>query len=203
MGKWLLAGATALVLLLLLLWLQLGEDAAPVAVTPHPVAHADQAPSAPGKTVEVQQAKSDPVKEYQAELLAAEAKPGPRKLDVNSDEFHERFEEQVPRRLTREAAKCYEGRHGSLHRNQKLTLTFVTTIKKGVVTVHDVKVKEDTIQDAALNTCFMQQLARTSWKDDELPDYEVDDLLVMRPERGMRKYWSELESEVGPEGPKW
>jgi len=31
----------------------------------------------------------------------------------------------------------------------------------------------------------------------------VDDLLVMRPERGMRKYWSELESEVGPEGPKW
>jgi len=201
MGKWLVAGAAALVIILLLLWLQLGDEAAPVARSPQQVAPSAAA-SVPPKSGETQLAKADPVK-VGTELELDPPPAGPHKINPMSDEFNQRFEEQVPRRLTREAAKCYEGRHGSLHRNQKLTLMFKTKIRDGVVTVHDVKVKEDTIQDAALNTCFIQQLQRASWKDDELPDYEVDDLLVMRPERGMRKYWSELESEVGPEGPKW
>ena len=201
MGKWLVAGAAALVIILLLLWLQLGDEAAPVARSPQQVAPSAAA-SVPPKSSETQLAKADPVK-VGTELELDPPLAGPHKINPMSDEFNERFEEQVPRRLTREAAKCYEGRHGSLHRNQKLTLMFKTKIRDGVVTVHDVRVKEDTIQDAALNTCFIQQLQRASWKDDELPDYDVDDLLVMRPERGMRKYWSELESEVGPEGPKW
>jgi len=201
MGKWLVAGAAALVLILLLLWRQLGDEAAPVVRSPQAVAPSAAA-SVPPKSSQTQLAKADPVKQG-TELELDPPPAGPRKINPMSDEFNERFEEQVPRRLTREAAKCYEGRHGSLHRNQKLTLMFKTKIRDGVVTVHDVRVKEDTIQDAALNTCFIQQLQRASWKDDELPDYDVDDLLVMRPERGMRKYWSELESEVGPEGPKW
>src|SRR5215471_11572759 len=66
----------------------------------------------------------------------------PAKLDPRSDEFFNKFDDVVPNRLTRNAAKCYEGRHGQLHRNQKLSLRFKTKIVNGEVSVHDVTIKE-------------------------------------------------------------
>jgi hypothetical protein len=127
--------------------------------------------------------------------------PQPGKLDVRSDDFFYRFDEAVPKNLTRAAAKCYEGRHGTLHRNQKLSLTYKLKIVNGQVQVRDIKVKEDTINDPALTTCFIQQVASAGWKDDELPDWEQEDTLVLRPERGMKKFWQDNIDYVGGVAP--
>ena len=126
----------------------------------------------------------------------------PGKLDPRSDEFFYKFDEAVPKILTRNAASCYEGRHGSLHRNQKLSLRFKTKIVNGEVSVHDVTIKESTLNDSALETCFIQEVMRSSWKDNELPDWEQDDELVIRPERGMKKFWRDNADYVGAEAPR-
>jgi len=137
-----------------------------------------------------------------ADETPAEPEPKPGKLDPRSDEFFNKFDDVVPNRLTRNAAKCYEGRHGQLHRNQKLSLRFKTKIVNGEVTVHDVTIKESTIGDPALETCFIQSVQRSTWKDDELPDWEQDDELVIRPERGMKKFWQDNVDYVGAEAPR-
>jgi hypothetical protein len=187
MGKWLAAGALALLVLVILLWVQMrSHDADPVGQAR--IAAPVVAVSAAGPaTVKVQPAAVQaPAAE---EELEAPQPSG--KLDPRSDAFFNKFDEVVPRELTQNAAKCYERRHGSLHRNQKLSLMFKTKITHGVVTVEDVKIKESTLNDSALETCFIQEIQRSTWKDDELPDWEQDDQLVLRPERGMKKFWKE------------
>jgi hypothetical protein len=198
MAKWLAAGGVAILAILLLLWLQMKSD------DPAPVNHAVAAPAAPAA---VAIAAAKPAADKAVAAAAAdeapaepEAKPG--KLDPRSDEFFNKFDDVVPNRLTRNAAKCYEGRHGQLHRNQKLSLRFKTKIVNGEVTVHDVTIKESTIDDPALETCFIQSVQRSTWKDDELPDWEQDDELVIRPERGMKKFWQDNVDYVGGEAPR-
>src|SRR5262249_38283309 len=138
----------------------------------------------------------------EAPAAAAPEPERPAKLDPRSDEFFNKFDDVVPNRLTRKAAKCYEGRHGQLHRNQKLSLRFKTKIVNGEVSVHDVTIKESTLNDSALETCFIQEVMRSTWKDDELPDWEQDDELVIRPERGMKKFWRDNIDYVGAEAPR-
>ncbi len=191
MKKW-LAGAIALLVLAVLLWMQVrshdpepvvaGHAAAPAAVAVPAVVPA----AAKGAPAVAQAAAGAPDEE-----LDLPERSG--KIDPRSDEFFNRFDEVVPRELTHNAAKCYEGRHGSLHRNQKLSLRYKIRIRNGEVTVRDVTIKESTLNDAALETCFIQEVARSSWKDDELPDWEQDDELVLRPERGMKKFWRDQE----------
>lgn len=141
-----------------------------------------------------------------AEVASAEPPPPsddkPAKLDVRSDEFFNKFDEAIPKVLTRNAAKCYEGRHGSLHRNQKLSLRYKVRTVNGRVEVSDVKIKESSIHDPALESCFIQEVLHSSWKDDALPDFAMDDELVLRPERGMKKYWKEDMDYVGAEAPR-
>jgi hypothetical protein len=198
MRKW-LAGAVALLVLAVVLWMQLqSPDARPVAAE-HTVAPAAAAPAVVPAAGSAQPAVA------QAAPAAAEPEldvpERSAKIDPRSDEFFTRFDEVVPRELTRNAARCYEGRHGQLHRNQGLKLKYKIRIAKGQVTIHDITVKESSIEDPALETCFIQEVARSSWKDDELPDWEQDDELVIRPERGMKKYWRENVDYVGPEAP--
>jgi hypothetical protein len=198
MGKWLAAGGLAIAVILVLLWLQLGStDPAPVtrapsAPAPTKVAMAAARPAAPAPAA----AATAPVTDEAPPPAAA-----PAKLDPRSDEFFYKFDDVVPNRLTRNAAKCYEGRHGQLHRNQKLSLRFKTRIHGGEVSIHDVTIKESTLNDPALETCFIQEIQRASWKDDELPDWEQDDELVLRPERGMKKFWRDNVDYVGGEAP--
>jgi len=64
-----------------------------------------------------------------------------------------------------------------------------------------VTIKESTLSDPALETCFIQEVQRSSWKDSELPDWEQDDELVLRPERGMKKYWKDNVDYVGGVAP--
>jgi hypothetical protein len=203
MRKW-LAGALALLVLVILLWMQLrspepavaAHAAAPAAAAVPAVPKVDRA-AAIGPPAVAQAAPQAAPPEQELDLPERSAK-----IDPKSDEFFTRFDEVVPRELTRNAARCYEGRHGQLHRNQGLKLKYKIRIVNGQVTVRDITVKESTIEDPALETCFLQEVARSTWKDDELPDWEQDDELVIRPERGMKKYWRDNVDYVGPEAPR-
>jgi len=194
MGKWLAAGGLVVIVLLLLLWREMRPtDAMPVTAKPHPAAVTQPevalvAPAAPPDAVA-------------AEVVAAEDTK-PAKLDPRSDEFFYKFDEAIPKVLTRNAAKCYEGRHGQLHRNQKLSLRYKVQVVNGEVRVHDVTIKESTLGDSALETCFIQEVQRSTWKDDQLPDVGIDDELVLRPERGMKKFWKDNMDYVGAEAPR-
>jgi hypothetical protein len=78
-----------------------------------------------------------------------------------------------------------------VHRNQKTKLAMKLQIKSGVVSVSDVKMVETTINDKALNDCFLREVAKTTWTDEQLPDWQQEEELVLRPERGMKKFTAE------------
>jgi hypothetical protein len=210
MGKWLAAGGVALIIVLVVLWKQLDftATAAPV-VSREPVAEVvAPAPSTPAPK---------PAEEQPAPV--ADVQPG--KMDPASDEFFYKFEEMVVPRLTRHAVKCYDDYTKSgrpaLHRNQNLVLGFKHKIVNGQVTVHDVYIKKSSIShavdtkrvegfvyDPALEACFIQQIRNAGWKDDRLPDMDLeDDEIVLSPGRGMKKYMRDNIEYVGAEGPKW
>ena len=183
MAKWITAIlGVAVLALLLFLKRELGADAvaAPVAAAPAPaVAPAPflsmppPAPAAPAATKPV---------------AAAPADAQPTQLDPQSDAFFYKFDEVVPANLTRAAATCYEGHAHLANRNMRLKLTFKTEIHGGVVSVHDVRVADSSLGDQALETCFVRKVAEATWRDDQLPDWIQDDQLVIRPERGMKKF---------------
>jgi len=196
-AKWLTAiVGVAVLALLLLLKHELGAGdaiAAPSAVAPAaPVAKA----AAP---IEVAPAAA-PV----AKTTAVPQAPEPaKKLDPQSDAFFYKFDEVVPKILTREAASCYEGHAHLANRNVRLKLAFKTQIANGQVTLHDVKVVDSSLGDQALESCFVRKVQDAHWRDDSLPDWTQDDMLVLRPERGMKKYMKEnLDYDGdGPTGP--
>lgn len=183
MAKW-LAAATVLVLALLaLLWVQIHEPAA--AVTPTPAAKAEAtavAPSGSPRNAAELAALAEKARELQE-------KGG--KIDPASDAFTYRFDEQVTPKLTMQAAKCYTGGLDRVHRNQKVKLAYNVKIKDGVVSVHDVRVVESTINDQTLVDCFTREVAKVTWTDEMLPDWAQEDELVIRPERGMKKFTAE------------
>lgn len=182
MAKWITTiVGIAVVALLILLRRELASGdpiAAPVVIAPAPAV----------KVAEVAAPAAAPAPAPVAKAPAAATPPG--KLDPQSDAFFNRFDDVVPARLTRSAASCYEG-HAHLDRNQKLKLAFKTQITNGKVTVHDVRVLESTLGDQALETCFVRKVQEATWRDDELPDWVQDDQLVIRPERGMKKFMKE------------
>lgn len=179
--KWLAALALVVAALLVLLFLQLHEDV-----------KVDVAKKEPVTVQPVKQvAAAEPNGLAVAAAKVQEATKDAGKIDINSDAFFVRFDELVPQLTTRNAAKCYTGGLGRVHRNQKVKLAFKDTIKNGVVTITDVKVVESTISDQALIDCFVREVQGTSWSDDGLPDWTQDDELVIRPERGMKKFTKE------------
>ena len=125
-----------------------------------------------------------------------------KKLDPAGDEYFYRFVEALPKKTTANAAKCYEGIATRVHRNQKLSLKFTAVIRDGVVSMKDVSIKDNTLGNPALENCFVTEVQRTTWKDDSLPDGEYPDELVLRPERGMKKYVQDNVNYVGEEAPK-
>ncbi len=198
MAKWLTAVGGALVLLLLiLLKYEMGGDAVASPSVPAPAA----APAKASAPIEVATPAPKPAP---APAPAAPAAPEPpKKLDPQSDAFFYKFDEVVPKRLTREAASCYEGHAHLANRNMRLKLSFKTQIANGEVTLHDVKVVDSSLGDQALEACFVRKVSEAHWRDDSLPDWTQDDMIVIRPERGLKKYMKEnLEYDGdGPEGP--
>jgi hypothetical protein len=203
-----LAVAAALFLILLIvLWRSMKDDEQPSAApAPKPERVANAEPVIK-KSKPVVEAPVDP-KMDQGDA-PTERKPG-EKIDHMSDEFFYKFTEKVPKVLTANAATCYETLQGSLHRNAKLVLAFNVKIRDGAVTVHDVKIKDpddpkqktNSLNNPALESCFIKEVARSGWKDPELPDYDWPDELVLRPERGMKGFQRSNLDYVGAEAPK-
>lgn len=199
MGKWLAIGGAALLVVLFLMWKQLDSSSATAAI-PEPKAKVPppQDPLAAAKQV----AAEERAKAGIVETKPADGKPA--KIDPAGDEFFYKFIEVTPAVLSREVVKCYDGRAEAqrLHRNQKLTLEFKIKIKDGEVTISNVREKANTLNDPALTTCFTQAVQRKTWHDDSLPDWEGDDQLVIRPERGLKKYMKSNIEYVGAEAPR-
>jgi len=205
MAKWLAAGGVALAVVLFLLWRQLDTGEATAA----PATRAKPAPISTEPRDALAEAKKVAADEHAKagiveQVKAPSADGKPEKVDVQSDEFFYRFQEVVPAVLSRKAAQCYEGRPESqrLTRNQKLTLEFHIKIKDGEVTISDVHPSANTIKDPALEICFTQAVMRSGWHDDTLPDWEADDQLVIRPERGLKKYMKDNIEYVGAPAPR-
>lgn len=181
MARWLAAATVAVLALLALLWMQIREPAAAVAPAK---AREVAAPAAQAAIT-----NADQLAIAAQKVREAQAQSG--KIDPASDAFTYRFDEQVTPQLTMNAAKCYTGGLSRVHRNQKTKLDMKLHIKNGVVTVSDVKIVETTIADKALNNCFVREVAKTTWTDEQLPDWSQEEELVIRPERGMKKFTAE------------
>lgn len=200
-GKWLAIGAALLVAMLVALWHSVGATSAMPASPPPP----DEPAPAPTRAPLVARRAAP------APAPAPDEPAAPAKLDPMSDEFFNQFIDLVPHRISRDVAECYT-KPGLLHRNQKLVLTFNVQVRDGVVTVHDVRIKPDdpsepenhnnTLNNPALESCFIQKVARATWRNDALPDYDWPDELVIRPERGLKKYWKSNLEYVGAEMPE-
>lgn len=192
MGKWLAAGGIALVVALVLMWKQVSSSSAdPTPVAPQPEAEV-ATPSIAAPPVQPAPA-ANPLDE------APVVDDKPKKIDKASDEFFYAFHEQVPKKLSQQAAECYAGKLGTMHRNKKLVLKFDVKVRNGTVTMENVKVDVSTLDDPALESCFIQKVARGGWHDDALPDYDWPDELVIRPERGLKKWVKENVEYVGDE----
>src|SRR5687768_9791275 len=159
-----IAGAVLLVVLVML-WKSLDDSAA----TPQPAPTIK--PPLPVKPATEVAAKPKPADDELTPEDMVEAKP--KKLDHMSDEFFYRFTEQVPKILSAEAVECYNHRTGTLHRNAKLVLMFNVRVRAGKATITDVRIKppdaddpdqqNNTLNDPALESCFIQKVARATW----------------------------------------
>jgi hypothetical protein len=111
------------------------------------------------------------------------------KVNLNSDEFFDRFVERQPKAASRAAMSCY---HRGLHRrtmDQWIRFSFVGHIKNGEVTFSDVKAKESRLDDKELEDCMLAAVANARWHDDSLPDVDrYEDETTLNPERGGKKY---------------
>jgi hypothetical protein len=180
MRKLLATGTVVVLAMLALIWYQLNRPAEAVAAPP---------PKAEPLAVEPARAQGSGL--AQAAARVAEATGKPQKVDPASDAFFYKFDDLQPSMLTRNAASCYTGGLARVHRNAKVKLSFKDKIVNGDVFVTDVAIVESTIADKALVDCFVKEVTNTKWHDDTLPDWTQDDELIIRPERGMKKFTKE------------
>src|SRR5262249_54469616 len=108
------------------------------------------------------------------------------------------FIDTIPKRLSKDAAICYEGKLGTRDRSAKYKLAFKVVVKNGKAKVMDAHIALDedgrpinTINDPAIESCFFQHVSRYEWDANSdmpdgyvIPDDEFPDELVIRPERG-------------------
>jgi hypothetical protein len=202
--------AALLLVILLVLWRQLDDSSATPSVakkeTPEAVA------TTPAKQIDVAPTKTGSDTSKDAGSAASSEK---QVMDPGSELFDKHFIDVIPKRLWKEAAVCYEGKLGSRHRNSKIKYAFKVIVKKGVVTINDLKVAVDdedkkpvnTINDPAIESCFHKKLSGLTWNGNDdmpegytIPDYEYPDELVIRPERSTKYYDSNV-NYVGGEAP--
>lgn len=188
MGKFLFAGALALLALVIVLWFQLKApaEAAPVPAAVPVERAATQAPAA---------MPADLQKKVE-QVAAAQAQP--EKMASDSDEFFFKFQDVITQVATRNAMACYTGGLRRVHRNQKLKFMVKDVIKNGEVTITDVQLSpESNIDDAELIACMKQEIGKTHWHDDRLPDYTQSDMVLIRPERNVNKFGKDAMSYEG------
>jgi hypothetical protein len=164
------------------LWLAFAPTSRPAAASVAP-AVAKAAPAqhaaAPAPTVAVETPAGVPADELAKALDS-------HKLDTRSDLFMERKNEIIPSRIYAEAAKCYRGQ---ADRDQKIKVEFRLRVEDGEVSVSDVHVLKNTLTDASLSRCIVDEVRKARFKDPEMPDWESTEELLMRM-RGFKKYAS-------------
>jgi hypothetical protein len=198
--KWLVIGALALIAILIVMWREADRsEATPVAApAKQPAAAAPRIASVPPPPVETAKPAEEP-----AEAAAEPAKP--EKYDPQSDEFFYKHDEVVIPNVMRSAVKCWENldpaKRAKIHRNQSIVIKFKQKIVNGTVTMHDPQVERSSIGDAALESCFIQQVLATTWSDAKLPDWEQEDTVKISP-RVLKKYTRENIEYVGPAEPE-
>jgi hypothetical protein len=190
--KLLAIGTVGLLALLGLIWYQLH---APAEAAPAPVKQVATAPTAEAPHV-------DPGLKQAAAKVAEATSDKPQKVDPASDAFFYAFDDRAPREPQVGAATCYTGGMNRVHRNAKLKLWADIKIRDGEVTYNNVTIDpESTISDKKLVDCMVKEVAATHWHDDTLPDYDLPhDEVLIRPERGMKKYTAEDRNYQG-DGP--
>jgi hypothetical protein len=211
MAKWFAAGAVALLILLLIMWRQVGETSAkPKAegAARDPVAQAPvrSAPKPIDVTKDVELPPPTPV---------PMTPDGKKIMNVQSEEFYRHFVDIIPKRLWKDAAICYDGKTGSRHRNSKVKYEFDVVVKNGKATIQNVRLGKDedtgavanTINDPVIESCFFSHVSRYAWDANEdmpdgyaMPDYTYSDSLLIRPERS-KKYYKDNMDYVGEEAP--
>jgi hypothetical protein len=197
MGKWLAALGAIILVVLFLLWREL--DSSSAAPAP-PVKPAEPVASAPAPAAAVAAVAAP------AAAVAAPEKPAPstEKMDPQSDEFFREHDEVVTKKLMMQAVKCWESlpdaKRATFHRNQNMVAKFKQRIRDGVVTIYDLEVESSSINDTALQACFLQQLRGTTWSNPRLPDWDQDDQIKLGP-RTLKKYTRANIDYVGPEAP--
>lgn len=196
MKRWVVAGGLLLVALAVLLVQQLRAPAAAPSAVMEVATHA-LPPPPPFPAGRNMGNEHEEVEELGAAAPAPASGP-PKKLDVKSTEFYQRFYEMLTPRLTKEAADCY---HGGKERDQKVKFSFKASIRDGRVTMRDVAMVTSTLNDPALERCMLEKVANfASWKDEEFPDYELDDEVLIRV-RVLKKYKQEEDREYFPPTP--
>jgi hypothetical protein len=149
MRKLLVAGALAVIALLVLVLYEIHAqvNAAPVATSPAPAAVA----SRPAPITHAPVAK------------VATAPDGDNKVNANSDEFFDRFVERQPKVASRAAMTCYRRDTHRRTMDQWIRFSFVAHIKNGEVTFSDVKAKESRLDDRELEDCMLAAVATTRY----------------------------------------
>jgi hypothetical protein len=197
MKKLLVIGALALVALLVLIWRELHETIE----VPIVAAHAKPAPvDKPGPIEPVPTPDVAPPPPADA-LVVPPAVGSDGKVNPNSDQFFDRFVEHQPKVVSRAAMTCY--RTHSLGMDQWIRFSYVGHIRNGEVTFSDVRTKESRLNDAALESCMLNEIGRAHFHDDTLPDVEAyPDEAVLNPERGGKKYQhgNDDDSPMAPPG---
>ncbi len=180
MGKWFAAGTIALIALLVLLWYEIHSPveiaaAAPVHAAPAPAPVEAPAPSGLQKAV--------------AQVAKAEVKSD--KMETDSDEFFNTFQDVVTQVITRNAMSCYQGGLHTVHRNAKVKFELKEAIKDGKMVVTEARVAESTIDDPEMIACFQRQILKTTMENARWPDYQQPDMVLIRPGRNVNKFGKE------------
>ena len=192
MGKLLAAGG---VILLVLAALLLYEMKGTTTVDAAPTKHA--ASDRPADTIAPTAMPAAPP------VAVAPVDPSaPRKIRTDSDAFVFEFDDVQPKRLMKQAAKCYTAGNRVADSNAKMKLTFKDHIVNGEVTITDVKMVESTLNNKALEQCMIEKVSAYHWHSEILPDWVQDDMLLVRPEGGMRKFLPESMNYEGS-GPEF
>jgi hypothetical protein len=122
------------------------------------------------------------------------------KVNVNSDDFFDRYVERQPKVVSRAAMSCYRGGLDRRTMDQYITIAFVGHIKDGEATFTDVKAKDSHLDDKTLEDCMIASVAQAHFHDDSLPDVaEYADTTTLTPERGGKKYMRH--DDDGPAAP--
>jgi hypothetical protein len=130
--------------------------------------------------------ESEPQDEWVDEEEVAEEEEGPPsgKLDPKSEAFYERIDDIIPEHLYAAAADCHRT---GLEDSEKIRLSVRIRVIDSEVHVADVRVLESSISDQGVEACIRDSVKNARWKDDEMPDWEDEDELLIRV-RGLKKH---------------